>query len=76
LGEFVEDSKNNFELCNCRDCPTAKKSPLSGALFCARGKAEETVLEAGCMCSFCPVAEKYGLKLEYYCVRGQSAELP
>jgi hypothetical protein len=76
MGTSVDDSHSNFELCNCRDCPTARESPLSGALFCARGKAEEAVLEAGCMCSFCPVAEKYGLELEYYCIRGLSSKLP
>ena len=76
MGPKIADSKEHSELCNCRDCPTAKDSPLSGTLFCARGKPEETVLESGCMCSFCPVAAKHGLKFEYYCVRGMSADIP
>jgi hypothetical protein len=63
-------------MCSCPECPTFKDSPLNGSLYCAKGKAEEDVLEAGCNCSFCPVADKYGLKLEYYCVRGKSADIP
>jgi hypothetical protein len=76
MGAHVHDKKENLEMCSCPECPTYKGSPLTGALYCAKGKAEEDVLEAGCNCSFCPVADKYGLKLEYYCVRGKSADIP
>ena len=76
MGVLVPDSGENLKMCMCPNCPTFKNSPLSGALYCARGKAEETVLHAGCMCSHCPVGDEYDLKLEYYCVRGKSRDLP
>ncbi len=76
MGAHVHDKKENWEMCSCPECPTFKDSPLTGVLYCAKGKAEEDVLEDGCNCSFCPVADKYGLKLEYYCVRGKSADIP
>ncbi|MBT0160061.1 DUF2769 domain-containing protein [Candidatus Bathyarchaeota archaeon A05DMB-2] len=49
-------------MCNC---------PLASALYCARGKADEAVLEAGCNCSFCSVADKYDLTLEYHLCAGK-----
>jgi hypothetical protein len=76
MGNGVPNNNENMKMCACPECPSYKNSPLSGALFCSRGKSEEDVLESGCMCSFCPVAAEYGLKLEYYCVRGKSADIP
>jgi len=76
MGAHVHDKKENLDMCSCPECITLESSPLTNALYCARGKAEEDVLETGCKCPFCPVADKYDLKLEYYCVRGKSADIP
>ena len=76
MGNLVDNEDENLKMCSCPECPSHKNSPLTGALYCARGKSEEMVLESGCLCSFCPVASKYGLELEYYCVRGKSSDLP
>jgi hypothetical protein len=72
----VPNTEENLRMCMCPNCPTFKSSPLSTSLFCAKGKAEETVLHAGCMCTHCPVSSTYGLSLEYFCVRGKSADIP
>lgn len=76
VGVKVPDIEENVKMCMCSDCPTFKDSPLSGVLFCAKGKADEDVLEGGCLCWDCPVSDKYSLDLEYYCVGGKSAEIP
>ena len=76
MGINVKNSTENFKECSCPNFPTYKNSPLKNALFCARGKSDQEVLESGCLCVFCPVADKYGLKLEYYCSRGKSNEIP
>jgi hypothetical protein len=76
MGAQVNDKKENLDRCSCPNCPAMKGSPLTGALYCVRDKAEEYALEASCNCSFCPVADKYALELEYYCVRGRSADIP
>jgi hypothetical protein len=76
MGAHLAANRENLEMCSCPECPTLKGSPLTGALFCAKGKAEEDVVEAGCNCPFCTVSDKYALELEYYCVRGKSADIP
>ncbi len=75
MGAHVADNRENLEMCSCPECPTLKDSGLTGALYCAKGKAEEDVVEAGCNCPFCAVSDKYALELEYYCVRGKSADI-
>jgi len=76
MGNMVADEEENVKICACFECPSHKNSPLTGALYCARGKSKEAVIESGCMCSFCTVATKHRLALEYYCVRGKSSDLP
>lgn len=75
MGNMVADDDENLKMCACLECPSYKNSPLTGILYCARGKSQEMVLESGCMC-FWSVAAKYRLELEYYCVRGKSSDLP
>ena len=75
-GILVPDTARNDKQCICGDCPTSKKSLLDGWLFCARGKARETVKQVGCTCGSCPVYARYGLNLEYFCVRGMSVDNP
>jgi Protein of unknown function (DUF2769) len=76
MGAHVYDKKENLSICSCPDRPMLKDSELKSALYCARGEAEEDVVEAGCNCSFCRVADKYALEFEYYYVRGKSADIP
>lgn len=76
MGIVMADTRENLKMCMCFNCPTFKNSPLSIGLFCAKGKAKETVLHAGCMCNHCPVSSTHGLSLEYFCVRGKSADIP
>jgi hypothetical protein len=75
LGVMVPDIVDNVKLCICPGCPTFKESHLSGLLFCARGKAKETVNQKGCLCMKCPVTKKYKLEDEYYCQIGKSADV-
>jgi hypothetical protein len=74
LGVSVPDTEENMKMCIWGTCPTFKGSPLSGGFFCAKGKAKETVKQAGCVCATCPVFSKYGLKSGYFCVSGKSAD--
>jgi hypothetical protein len=68
----VPDVPDNVKQCICLGCPTFKGSKLMGILFCAKGKAKETVNQQGCDCPKCPVWAKYGLKDQYFCSNGKA----
>jgi hypothetical protein len=69
---MVPDTPDNVKQCICPGCPTFRGSKLSGILFCAKGKARETVKQQGCNCPKCPVWQKYALKDQYYCSIGKA----
>jgi hypothetical protein len=69
----VPDNMENAKICICPGCTTFRESKLSSTLFCARGKAKETVNQKGCDCPKCPVWQNYGLKDQYYCSSGKAA---
>jgi hypothetical protein len=75
LGNPVPDNEENAKLCLCPTYPTFKQSNLSNTVFCARGKAKETVKPVGCLCPNCAVFTKYSLDQMYYCVHGKSADI-
>ncbi len=75
LGNLVPDNEENVKLCLCPTCPTFTQSNLSNTVFCARGKAKETVKAVGCLCPNCAVFAKYTLDQMYYCVHGKSADI-
>lgn len=62
-------------MCLCPGCPTYQKSRFSNNVFCAKGKAKESVVRAGCLCPNCEVFTKYALDQMYYCAIGKSADL-
>jgi methylamine---glutamate N-methyltransferase subunit C len=70
----VIDNDENLKLCLCPDCPTYKKSNLTGILFCAKGKAKEKVKSVSCNCPTCAVFAKNGLNQMYYCIIGKAAD--
>ena len=39
----IPDNEENVKNCICPSCPTYINSSLTGTLFCARGKAKESV---------------------------------
>jgi hypothetical protein len=75
LGNSVPDSEENAKMCTCPGCPTYKKSKLTNNVFCAKGKAKETVQTAGCLCPNCAVFKNYALDQMYYCVLGKSSDI-
>ena len=75
MGVAVPNTPENGKMCKCFVCPTFKGSPLTGGVFCAVGKAKESVKKAGCVCGRCPVHAKYTLKGGSFCVKGKSADL-
>jgi len=75
LGNSVPDNQENAKICLCPGCPTYQKSKLTSNIFCARGKAKETVQSNGCLCPNCAVFKNYALDQMYYCVLGKSADI-
>ncbi|MCL1978006.1 MAG: DUF2769 domain-containing protein [Candidatus Bathyarchaeota archaeon] len=75
MGNLVVDNAQNAQSCICPQCPTYKKSELTGILYCAKGKAAESAEAAGCICPNCPVAKQYNLDQPYYCMKGKSVDL-
>ena len=82
---LVPNTKENFEKCACKDCPTYNRcmKDNSEGLFCANGKTECTIEKEECNCNTCPIdgeyhltdrldlMEKMILKLNlFYCERG------
>jgi len=68
----VPDTVENVKMCVCPGCPTYRESKLTGILFCARGKASETVKEKDCLCPKCMVWKNYKLQGIYYCSIGKA----
>ncbi|HLN88645.1 MAG TPA: DUF2769 domain-containing protein [Candidatus Binatia bacterium] len=75
MGNSVPDNEENTKLCLCPTCPTYKKSNLSSSVFCARGKAKESVKTVDCLCPNCTVWKKFSLDQLYYCMKGKSEEI-
>ena len=72
MGVIVADNPENANGCMCRSCPTFQEWHLSGVLFCARGKASETIKQKGCICPDCSVWKNNKLTNLYYCISGKS----
>jgi len=68
----VPDTMENAKMCICPSCPTFRESKLTNTLFCARGKAKETVNQKGCDCPKCAVWKNYKLQSQYYCSSGKA----
>ena len=66
-----------MENCICPQCPSwipeAGENGEGG--YCATGRSECIVTEAGCICGSCPVTTELGLEWGYYCTRGSAAEM-
>ena len=71
----VADSAENAKACICASCSTFIESRLSGLLFCARGKAIESVRQKTCICPYCAVWKNNKLKDQYYCAVGKSSDI-
>ena len=69
---MVPDTAENTKQCICPGCPTFRESKLTGTLFCAKGKAKETVNQKGCTCPKCAVWKNYKLQNNYYCRMGKA----
>ncbi len=72
MAVMVPDTMENMKMCICSGCPTFRESKLTGILFCAKGKAAETVIEKGCNCPKCAVWITYKLQNQYYCSAGKA----
>jgi hypothetical protein len=64
---MIPGTAENVKQCICPGCPTFRESKLTGILFCAKGKAKETVSQKGCICPNCAVWKNYKLQDNYYC---------
>jgi len=61
-------------ICICEDCPTYTKPvfPKKEGVFCAVGRASETLGKKGCLCRQCPLYSEYGLHGSFFCIEGPS----
>jgi len=66
-----------MENCICPQCPSwiPEASEKGEGGYCATGRSECIVDEAGCICPDCPVTEEMGLTWGYYCTRGSVQEM-
>ncbi len=71
----VPDTKENFDMCICLNCPTHNScmKEKTEKLFCAKGKSACEITRQGCICGECPVASQYRLNKLYFCDEGQAS---
>lgn len=74
--EKVPDTRENADICFCLKCPTYLQTGCpkekEEILYCAKGRTDCELKEAGCLCGACPVHEKYLLDGGYFCFRGKA----
>lgn len=78
-GEMTEEEMTAWvmEQCICPQCPSwiPEAAEKGEGGYCAVGRSECIVDEAGCICPDCPVTAEKDLRWGYYCTRGSAAEL-
>jgi hypothetical protein len=66
-----------MENCICPQCPSwiPEAAEKGEGGYCAVGRSECIIEEAGCVCPECPVTLEKGLMWGYYCTRGSAEEM-